>query len=381
MNVIVRTRKTASLCSLIVMMCASLTLLSACNEDKPTQPPDAEPEDTTSHDFTWEIKYFDNAEFYDVFAINDSDVWVVGQLLLSDSTGQLDYSNPMNAVHWDGKEWTIQRIPSVNSSGQNIKTKIFSIFAFNSNDIWALSYGGSYAHWNGRDWTSKYIKDTDGGLLRIFGFSKNDIYFAGVNGAITHWNGFMFNKMSTGFKAPYGVTDLWGVESNGEKEVWAVLQVTHQNRSALLQFTGTTQRWSTVWSNEYKVGMEQPYSGVLTSIYPYSKECYFLTSSVPYISKPVYEKRPTFGSNARLLVSNLYSAWPFRVRGIDRNDVLIVGDRMLVAHYNGRSWRLYSELSEGNAIPLWGLSMINNSVFAVGTDAVTGVIVHGKRVK
>lgn len=358
-----------------------MTLVASCSKDAPVTPPVVEPVDTTSHDFRWEVTYLENSDLRDVFAINDSDVWAVGNIIPFDSIGRPDDANRCGAVHWDGTKWSLVTIPTVNSSNQVIKTRIEGVFAFASNDVWMTSYANSYAHWDGKEWRSAFIKEASGGLRRIFGFSPKDIYFAGSGDIILHWDGRSFTKMQSGFKYPYEIIDMWGVEDGGERQVWAIAQVLDQIRSAILVYRQSTGKWETVWSNEFGIGLDQPYEGVMNSIYPYAKNSYLLAGTVSYISESIYECRPSTGTKGKLSIVNLFSMWPYRLRGSARNNAFVVGDRMLMAHFNGSTWKVFRELGTNYASPLRGLSVLPNSVFAVGYDATRGILVRGERIK
>ncbi|MBL0174235.1 MAG: hypothetical protein IPP94_03040 [Ignavibacteria bacterium] len=373
----------AHFCFTICPFLLLMTLVASCSKDAPVTPPVVEPVqpvDTTSHDFRWEVTYLENSDLRDVFAINDSDVWAVGKLIPFDSTGQPDDANRCGAAHWDGTKWSLVTIPTVNSSGQVIKMWIEGVFAFAPNDVWMTSYANSYAHWDGKEWRSAFIKEASGGLRRIFGFSPRDIYFAGSGDIILHWDGNSFTRTQSGFKYPYEIMDMWGVEDAGEKELWAIARVPDQLRSAILVYRESTGKWETVWSNEFGQGSEQPYNGTVYTLYPYSVGNYFLAVS-SWTTETVFEKREGDGSLARTSHSNLYSLTPFRMRGSRRNNVFVVGDRMLMAHFNGSTWKVFRELGTNYPSPLKGLSVLPNSVFAVGYDATRGILVRGERIK
>ena len=59
--------------------------------------------DTTSHAYSWQTFYVGagTSALYDVFAISDTDVYAVGEYYLLDSTGQINYGKPYNAIHWN----------------------------------------------------------------------------------------------------------------------------------------------------------------------------------------------------------------------------------------------------------------------------------------
>jgi hypothetical protein len=370
-----------SIAAILPFLFATAQFVSCSKDAPPVTPPIVEPVDTTSHDFRWELTYLENSDLRDVFAINDTDAWAVGKIILPDSTGEPDDANPCGAAHWDGKKWTVVAVPSVNSSGQFVKRGMQGVFAFGSNDVWMTSYAGSYAHWDGKEWRSRYIKEGSGALKRIYGFSPKDIYFAGPADIIVHWDGRDFTRMESGFKYPYEIMDMCGVDNGGEREVWAIARVLDQIRSAILVYRQSTGKWETVWSNEFGKGLDQPYDGVMNTIYPYAPNSYLLACTVSYISHSIFEYKPSTGRNGCLSILELYSVWPYLLRGSARNNAFIVGDRMLMAHFNGRTWKLFRELGTNYPSPLRGVSVLPNTVFAVGYDATRGILLRGERIK
>jgi hypothetical protein len=83
----------------------SLTALVCCKKDNCTTCP--EPQDTTSHNWTFETFLLGGAAssvLYDVAIVNDSTAMGVGELYLQDSSGQAD-PNACNLVKWDGQNW------------------------------------------------------------------------------------------------------------------------------------------------------------------------------------------------------------------------------------------------------------------------------------
>ena len=67
----------------------------------------------TSHNFTWQTWEFgqnSNSVLYDVAIIDENNIWAVGEIYMNDSLGNPD-PNAYNAVHWDGNNWELKRIP------------------------------------------------------------------------------------------------------------------------------------------------------------------------------------------------------------------------------------------------------------------------------
>ena len=69
--------------------------------------------DTTSHNFTfqsWTFGTIGSSVLYDVAIINENNIWAVGEIMIAD-TSQNGYTT-YNAVHWDGNDWELLRIPN-----------------------------------------------------------------------------------------------------------------------------------------------------------------------------------------------------------------------------------------------------------------------------
>jgi len=165
--------------------------------------------DTTSHEFTWELDSLGiyGSELRDAVIINESDIWVVGELTVYDpdsvnGTPEAYY----NAAHWDGAEWNYH---AVYNSGM-----LYGAFAFGSDDIY-FTNGISVLHYNGQSferlWQADYEQYGYRQVIKIWGTSPNNIYFAGYGGCIVHYDGSTFTRFDTGIDTDFsditGTTD------------------------------------------------------------------------------------------------------------------------------------------------------------------------------
>ena len=160
--------------------------------------------------------------------------------------------------------------------------------------------------------------------------------------------------------------------------MYAVAHVKNQTRSALLVYKQSERRWEIVWSSEYGIGQNQLYFGILYSVYSFDIGNYFLAFSDPFVNKTIFERNLDSGAYA-IVRTRAIPKVPLRIRGNSRNDVIVVGDGMMVAHYNGLSWKIYSDLMTTYASPLYGLSVRKNFFYACGTDGTRGIILKGSR--
>ena len=133
--------------------------------------------DTTSHRFQWEIvefpSPFGSGVLYDVAIINENDIWAVGEIY-ADSANPAE---PYNAVHWDGSEWELKKIPFYDETGYAWYTPLESIIAFSRDDIW-FEAG---VHWNGKQYISKKINiNFPSHVNKMWGTSSHDLYIIGI---------------------------------------------------------------------------------------------------------------------------------------------------------------------------------------------------------
>ncbi|NWG28280.1 MAG: glucosyl transferase, partial [Ignavibacteriaceae bacterium] len=177
--------------------------------------------DTTSHNFTFEMLTFGtigSSTLYDVAIINENNIWAVGEILIAD-TSQNGYTT-YNAVHWDGIQWELMRIPFL-FQGDSFYSPIYAVFAFGANDIW---FGiGNLIHWDGTKYWSIGISSVFPSLVnKIWGSSSSDLYVVGNNGNIVHYNGTRWSRIESGTEL--NINDIWG-DYNEKTNEWEILAV------------------------------------------------------------------------------------------------------------------------------------------------------------
>ncbi|MBD3224169.1 MAG: hypothetical protein GF313_05530 [Caldithrix sp.] len=177
---------------------------------KSTGPDDAAAgPDTTSHNFTWTIDTLCDYGNYlkDVAIINENDIWAVGEIRLDG--GNQKY----NAVHWDGEEWNLVKIPvKVFNTETFIVSELNSIHAFDSNSIFVTN-GGELIEYDGNKWDNwtflfEDLSDTTfGSINNIWGTSSSNLYLVGNNGNITHYDGQSWQRLDSG--TDVDLLDVW----------------------------------------------------------------------------------------------------------------------------------------------------------------------------
>ncbi len=307
----------------------------------PAPPPPSGP-DTTSHDFTWTTYTLGDGQSYlqDVYAVNDTDVWAVGEIYLKDSTGKLN-PNMYNVAHWNGKEWTLSRPTYV---------ALNAVYGFGKNDIWA----GSSApyHWNGTNWKVFNVQGIFNGYIRrIWGRATDDLYFIGSHGSIMHYNGRTFLPISSGTNAD--LTGLWGNANN----IW---------------ITGMTGLTGIILHGTLEAIFQKISDSAIARIYPpQSVWCndndFLLLGGYGVIYRDSSWKFPPDEVLYGGIPGSYYSI--HGIHGSAKNNAWIIGDYFYAAHYNGRTWRYYSEIldyPDGSQAGR-GVYALSSTVYIVGS--------------
>ena len=325
--------------------------------------------DTTSHNFTWQVDTvgIESSGLYGAAIMNDTSVWVVGELYGSDTSGQLI---SYNAAHWDGEKWTLIRI-LYPYQGALYYANLRSIFAFSSNDFWVGS--NQPMHWNGTRWeTFDLLGDVwNGWIARMWGTSSSNLTIVGSNGAIAHYDGHRWQKQESGTSSD--LTDVWGIGDGSQ--IWACGNNEVSGASALVAFHRSSGSWRVLW-DAFAPNPTFPYRYSIQSLWTPGRGKFIITGGEVYYHS--------------LIETSLVQVHPFEipnyaycVRGSSINNACLIGDYAMVMHYNGSTWHLYEELRNADEL-LYGLSVSDRLVVAVGTRYLlgasrTGLVIMGRR--
>lgn len=313
--------------------------------------------DTTTHNFIWQIDTLGDGTsvLHDVAIIDEQNIWVVGQMYLRDSSGQIDPIQ-YNLARWDGTQWNYVRVmfPICNPDGTEIGTAPFvctSIFAFEANDIW-LTSGGNFAHWNGSSFqrTCLVSGTIQGELLKLWGISSSNLYCVGRNGTVIRYNGSTWQSMPSG--TDVDLLDVWG--SPDGSTVWACGYKSNGSESILLRYDGT--QWE-----EYG---HAPPQGVYQNLFAGVWFARSIDSAYVIGDRGVFRHAQGSPTGFRRALSGL-PYFPHRIRGVERNDVVLVGDAAMIWHFNGLTWRFYDQLINTND-RLRSVAIGRNQIIAVG---------------
>ena len=322
--------------------------------------------DTTSHNFTWEIDTLSDAGtssyLRDVFIIDDTCVYAVGEIFKKDSAGQW-MNPPYNLAIWNGHNWQLE---TTRDSGYGYGRNE-SIFAFDENDVWI---GGSIPeHWDGFQWT--FFGGSRGYYLggcyfyKIWGTSSTDVYFVGTDtykARVIHYDGKQFRDISPATTLP--IQDIWGAWDRSISQ-WLILAVAGNVMESLDR--KIFQISDLAVSSLPDSGISWPLSGVWFS----PGRRYYVAGSGIYEKHALAEQRWTKSPATQYYIC--------AIRGNGVNDVAGAGGFGEVLHFNGISWRsFYNETRIGNG-NYYGVSMKGNLIVAVGEDNPCAVVAIGRR--
>ncbi len=290
--------------------------------------------DTTSHDFSIDIFSFGekgNSAFWGVEIINDNNIWVSGTIFLKDTYTYDSLGNwiePYNAAHWDGQQWELKRIPFIGQCSAVDYPPLRAIWAPSENEIY-FSNGGSIVRYDGAVFQMDCGMNTllDGEILKVWGIDSANLYAIGVMGTIVRYNEQHWEKIESHTSST--ITDIWGGYdhhineyiilctaslSAGERKL---LRIHPDGSVTEIDWSSQNQRLHSVWF--------QDMSNV------------FLCGGGVYVRNRLGEYKkftelPAISTNS--------------IRGQGINDIFVVGDFGILAHYSGKSWKQYTYFDE-----------------------------------
>jgi len=174
------------------------------------------------------------------------------------------------------------------------------------------------------------------------------MYFVGRSGSIAHYNGSEWRKIESGTELP--IQDIFGSNSkNGNKIYYVAAELFSGKKSELHKIkNGETNLINnkdlgtstlSVWSNNHKL-----YMAGYKLLLSYNDGENFID-----ISNGVKNR-------------GLYS-----IRGLNYNDIFIVGEDFQVVHFNGNSWKKYN-LNNNASGQFFKVMQQKNTVCVVGVN-------------
>ena len=327
--------------------------------------------DTTSHNFTWQTFTFGDpgagsSTLNDVAIVNDTLAYAVGEIYMNDSTGQPD-PNAYNLAKWNGHTWQLFKIQFYTFCGQEHtgSYKANAVAVLNDTTVWIASNNSQIAVWNGNKQTG--IMCLPVSVSKIWAANKNDVYTVGALGQIGHYTNGSWQKIESG--TTVRLLDVYGT-SDG-KTVW-ISGYEDFKPTVLLKYSNNSL--TTVINDQSHLLNYTPaiISGAIESIWTNNNNMLFLLT---------WYGLYRINSNTNREVKNLWSGDPntwalIKVRGNNVNDIIAAGIRGRIWHYNGVSWKFYTEL-ENNTDTYYSIAVKGDTYIAAGYRYVNGVIRYG----
>jgi hypothetical protein len=321
--------------------------------------------DTTSNNFTFETFTFGgtagSSVLSDVAIISPDNVWCVGEILVAD-TSQNGYTM-YNAVHWDGVEWELKRIPYYDYGGYLVYGPLQTVFAFDENDVWFCSYA-NLLQYNGSEYLSRAFFMTsinfDGQVMKMWGSDGNNIYCVGRNGAIYHYYGNGWTRTESG--TDLIIRDVWGVNNKNishRKVFCTVLSSVVIGQHKIL----------TIDENNVVDSLHWDTGRIVTS--SWTKEGHFVYTS----GWGVFNNKSGKWEEER----SIPLFYTNRIRGSALNNIIVVGNYGFLAHYNGAGWKVYDEFLQLSSADFYSVSVEGDIMAAVGYNGESGLIVIGRK--
>jgi hypothetical protein len=321
--------------------------------------------DTTSHDFILQIDTLGDgggSVLYDVAIINDTLAYAVGAIYLRDSLGNWD-PHAYNMARWDGTSWELMRTQFYTICGQSSRTPYpaKAIFAFSATDIWIAMDGDQVARWNGSTQTATTCLPVSFSINKLWGENSNSVYAVGSGGNIMLYSNGTWQRLESG-TGQY-LQDVWGIFNQQTGERIVLCAASHPlgyGEKKILSINQSNTVDTLPW----------PSQRVVMSVW-ISKPSTFYTCGGGVFRRGIEQQWKEIAG------ANVISTLTEKVRGRADNDIFVVGDFGVVAHFNGVSFRLYPEAAA--ALVYTSLDYKGNQMVAIGYTSSRGIVVRGVR--
>ncbi len=330
--------------------------------------------DTTSHEYFFQIDTLgdgNSSVLRDVFILNDTIAYAVGEIYKKDSTGQFE-TDAYNAAVWNGKEWVLKRIQFYTFCGPGSLTGPYpanAVFAFDDGEIWIASQS-QIAKW--KNGVQISITCLPVSVNKIWGSSKNNVYTAGPLGQIGFYNGVSWRRLESG--TDVNLLDVWG--SPDGSIVWACGWEDFKPTVLLRYQNGVCYKQYEDYEHRFQIRNDSLSGSLVSGIMSGKYGFYLLSDAGLYKALST-----TTGLAKRIPFPITWSGFPWRLRGTGINNLIIVGEYFMLGHFNGSTFRHFYELQGYGR--LTSVDQKNNFVFAVGYlfDPIhsKGIIIRGSR--
>lgn len=279
----------------------------------------------TKQDFDWEtytINTHSQSTLSDIYIINRSDIWIVGEFYF-------DSDVAYGFIHWDGNEWAHFRIfAEVPPTNYQSNIRPTGVYAFDSKNVWFSA--GSVFHWDGETLTPYWLSNFEGNtnplfekgqfVRKIWGDSNaKTIYVCGDQGALAVFRDNKWESIPTNLD--FDLLDIWGYESAITKmpEVICATSELSISKNILIKILNINQVNFIPWDQQI----------FLFTLWTNKGFPIFAGGSQSYSN-----------SNGKWQFINLDEEFiPYKIRGSSLNNIFICGSNAKIFHFNGRNWR------------------------------------------
>ncbi len=343
--------------------------------------------DTTSNNYSWKLYTLgdvttgNSSSLRDIVLINDTLAYAVGEIYSNDSTGQ-NSTFPYNLAKWNGNEWKLNKVP-VKYKGNQTVAPLTGIFVLQDTNI-ILSSGLPYLP-DGKGgwelyqlWNMGVLNNNDGSVNHIWGKSITDLYFVGNSGTIVHYTNGTWQKVASGTGM-----DLLDIYSNDGNNIYIGGGVYSNYSGVLLKGNDNSFQILKEGENINANQIFNPYfAGVAASVWVSNINKIYFCGHFLY--------RYAFGQLGYVttLPGNYIDGNDFaqnwglinKIRGNNDNDIIMVGERNTIMHFNGIRWKQIGMPYDPNSHYDWlSISMKGNTAIAVGFMDMNAVIMVLKR--
>ncbi len=326
--------------------------------------------DTTHQEYSKEIYSIGGEKgssvFFDVAINANDDIWAVGiiyteEVYTWDSLG--NWIEPYNAAHWNGNDWILKRIPFIRCGSDDIYYPAIQAVNFFSQDTAIFVNGGKIT----KKYDTNYFFDCtmneklQGAMEHIWGLDQRNYYIVGSKSASGTDNIFLnYNSNRWVFMdvpTSIDINDIWGIKDNTSEVPFILIPLSFKYQTgekSLLQFKGQNTFEEINWPF---------YDSQIHSVWFKDKKRIFVCGGGVYTRRlnGKWEK-----------YSALPSVYMNKIRGNDINDLFVAGDFGLLAHYNGNTWKQFTEFNEVSKFN--SVAVSDKKVVAVGQNNPSAVI-------
>jgi hypothetical protein len=326
--------------------------------------------DTTSHDFVWQMITIGGelgagpSHLRDVAIGDATHAYAGGAIYLLDSAGRGD-TDAYNVITWDGSTWMPLRawFSTICGRSDTSSYPVKSVYLPRDGAPWLLA-GNQVLHWSQPNKSNPECVSSP--LSTLWGSGSSSIFGVGYSGSIIHFDGQTWTALPS--PTLLYLYDVAG--TSDDQHIWVCGWADNYSSSILTVLEGS--RWRTVWN--WSGSPRAPFGSLVTSV-SVSGKCLFVASD-----GGVFQMSATGRTDARYALGS-FPSFIYRIRAAAPNDIIVVGDRAAIWHFNGLTWKQMNAGPQG--MPLYSADIKGNVAIAVGTDLRTivspAVIFVGRR--